>query len=504
MEGDRNAQPRERSTSASYGSMGSPGAEPGSVKFSGSRHFHISPTRSYIAVAILFLINLLNYIDRYIIAGILVGIQDYFKINDSSAGLLQTVFICSYMILAPLFGYLGDRYNRKILMCIGIFIWCIVTLAGSFITQSYFWLLIVCRAFVGIGEASYSTIAPTIIADLYVGDKRTLMISIFYIAIPVGSGLGYILGSGVMKLTGDWHWAMRVTPCMGLLVFLLLIFLVPNPPRGASEDHTDSPHSRTSWLQDLKYLSKNWSFMLSSFGTAAVTFTTGALGFWAPLFLLRAQATHGSPQHTANNSQDSLIFGAITCVTGIIGIGIGAVTSKYFKKKNPRADPLICAVGMLSSAPCLFLIIVLAKHSIAMAYFFVFLGEIFLALNWAIAADILLYIVIPTRRSIAEAVQITICHVLGDASSPYIIGIISDAIQKGRPKSNYWEFVSLEYAFLLCPFIAVVGGALFLWTANYVEKDRMKASNQIEDSENQISVPRGQDSVAVPVGDVSS
>ncbi|XP_067866179.1 protein spinster homolog 1-like isoform X4 [Heterodontus francisci] len=456
MEGDRNAQPRERSTSASYGSMGTPGAEPGSVKLSGSRPFHISPTRSYIAVAILFLINLLNNIDRYIIAGILNDIQDYFKINDSSAGLLQTVFMCSIMILAPLFGYLGDRYNRKILMCIGIFIWCIVTLAGSFITQSYFWLLIVCRAFASFGDASYSTIAPTIIADLFVGTKRTLMISIFWIASPVGSGLGYILGSGVMKLTGDWHWAMRVTPCMGLLALLLLIFLVPNPPRGASEGHMDSPHSRTSWLQDLKYLSK------------------------------------------------ILILGPISCVTGIIGIGIAAMISKYFKKKNPRADPLICAVGVLSSAPCLFIIIVLSRQCIATAYFFIFLGEIFLALNFAITADILLGIVIPTRRSIAEAVQKCINHGLGEASSPYIIGAISDAIQKGRPKSNYGEFVSLEYAFLLCPFIAVVGGALFLWTANYVEKDRMKASNQIEDSENQISVPRGQDSVAVPVGDVSS
>ncbi|XP_067866178.1 protein spinster homolog 1-like isoform X3 [Heterodontus francisci] len=480
MEGDRNAQPRERSTSASYGSMGTPGAEPGSVKLSGSRPFHISPTRSYIAVAILFLINLLNNIDRYIIAGILNDIQDYFKINDSSAGLLQTVFMCSIMILAPLFGYLGDRYNRKILMCIGIFIWCIVTLAGSFITQSYFWLLIVCRAFASFGDASYSTIAPTIIADLFVGTKRTLMISIFWIASPVGSGLGYILGSGVMKLTGDWHWAMRVTPCMGLLALLLLIFLVPNPPRGASEGHMDSPHSRTSWLQDLKYLSKIRSFVLLVFSTAAVMFIIGALGFWGPLLLLRAQTTDGSSLRTASNSQISLILGPISCVTGIIGIGIAAMISKYFKKKNPRADPLICAVGVLSSAPCLFIIIVLSRQCIATAYFFIFLGEIFLALNFAITADILLGIVIPTRRSIAEAVQKCINHGLGEASSPYIIGAISDAIQKGRPKSNYGEFVSLEYAFLLCPFIAVVGGALFLWTANYVEKDRMKASNQIE------------------------
>ncbi|XP_067864049.1 protein spinster homolog 1-like [Heptranchias perlo] len=504
MESGSADQPGDRSPPSTYGSTRTPGAAPGSVQFSGPGHFQISPGRSYTVVAILFLINLLNYMDRFIIAGVLNDIQSYFKISNSSAGLLQTVFICSYMVLAPLFGYLGDRYNRKILMCIGIFIWCGVTLAGSFITQSYFWLLLVCRAFVGIGEASYSTIAPTIIADLFVDDKRTWMLSIFYIAIPVGSGLGYILGSSVTKLTGDWHWAMRVTPCVGLLVFFFLIFLVPNPPRGASEDHKASPQSRTSWLQDLKYLMTNWTFIWSSLGTAAVSFTTGALAFWAPVYLLRAQAADSPTLHNDSSSQDSLIFGAITCVTGFVGIGAGALFSKQLKKKNPRADPLICAAGMLCSSPCLFLAILLAKRSIVTAYVFIFFGEIFLALNWAIIADILLYVVIPTRRSMAEAVQITICHVLGDASSSYIIGAISDSIREGRPETNYWEFTSLKYAFLLCPFVAVIGGGFFLCTAKHIEEDRKKASQVVQDSESTITIPRAEDSAVVPVADVLS
>ncbi|XP_048448363.1 protein spinster homolog 3-like, partial [Rhincodon typus] len=184
--------------------------------------------------------------------------------------------------------------------------------------------------------------------------------------------------------------------------------------------------------------------------------------------------TQGAQKHDLTG--DDLIFGAITCVTGILGIGIGAALSKHFKKKSPRADPLICAAGMLSSSLCLYLAIVLARHSIAATYVFIALGETLLALNWAIIADILLYVIIPTRRSLAEAVQITICHVLGDASSSYIIGSISDAIQKTRPASSFWKFVSLEHAFLLCPFVAVVRGALFLWTANHLEEDRLKAS----------------------------
>nr|XP_006007302.2 PREDICTED: protein spinster homolog 1-like [Latimeria chalumnae] len=323
--------------------------------------------------------------DRWTIAGVLQEIKKYFHVKDSSLGLLQTVFICSFMLLAPLFGYLGDRYSRKIIMCVGLVIWSGITLGSSFVTESYYWLLLVTRGLVGIGEASYSTIAPTIIGDLFVKDKRTWMLSIFYICIPVGSGLGYILGSSVKQATGDWHWALRA---------------------------------------------------------CSVT--------------------------------DSLIFGAITVGTGVFGVLIGTAVASRWKKITPHADPLICAVGMLSSAPCLYLAIVLAQSSTPATYVFIALGETFLSLNWAIVADILLYVVIPTRRSTAEALQITLCHVLGDAGSPYLIGIISDAIQEGKPDSHLLRFQSLEYGFMLCTFVGVLGGGFFLLTAFFVKEDREK------------------------------
>lgn len=89
--------------------------------------------RSYITVAILFFVNLLNYIDRFTIAGVLEDVEVYYGIDKSMQGLLQTMFIIGYMLFAPLFGYLGDRYSRKLLMCIGIFFWSLMSLAGSFV-----------------------------------------------------------------------------------------------------------------------------------------------------------------------------------------------------------------------------------------------------------------------------------------------------------------------------------------------------------------------------------
>ncbi|KAM7387647.1 hypothetical protein PAMA_009996 [Pampus argenteus] len=463
----------------------------------------VSQVRALLTVLILCYINLLNYMDRFTVAGVLPDIEHYFEIDDGKSGLLQTVFICSYMFLAPFFGYLGDRYNRKFIMSFGISFWSIVTLASSYTPKEHFWALLLTRGLVGVGEASYSTIAPTIIADLYVKGKRTNMLSIFYFAIPVGSGLGYIVGSQVGNVAQDWHWALRVTPGLGLIAVLLLLFVVQEPKRGAIEARPEHHLHQTSWLTDLQALTRNRSFVLSTFGFTAVAFVTGSLALWAPTFLFRAAVFTGEKAPCVEGhcaSSDSLIFGVITCVTGILGVATGVQISRQLRKKTPRADPLVCAAGLLLSSPFLYLAIVFAQTSTIATYIFIFLGETFLSMNWAIVADILLYVVVPTRRSTAEALQIVISHLLGDAGSPYLIGVVSDSLRK--TDSFLWQFRSLQLSLLLCSFVAVVGGAFFLATALFIEEDRHRAENFIPTDDEPIVVPKSGRSTRVPVSSV--
>ncbi|XP_039866899.1 protein spinster homolog 3 [Simochromis diagramma] len=434
----------------------------------------ISPKRAYVTMFVLCYVNLLNYMERYTIAGVLTDIKNFFDIKDSTAGLLQTVFICSFLLLAPLFGYLGDRYNRKYIMIGGLSVWLLTATASSFVNESQFWLLALLRGLVGTGEASYSTVAPTIISDLFTGGKRSIMICIFYIFIPVGSGLGYITGQGFASLTGDWHWALRITPIMGAVGLILMIVLCPNPPRGAAETHGESVTEQSSYLEDVKYLLKNKSYVWSSLGVTALAFLTGALAFWLPNFLSRARV-YQKLSDKPGDSSDSYIFGAVTVATGILGGALGTSLSRRFRDKVPNADPLICAVGMLGSVPCLFITIFVASASIPATYVFIFLGELLLSLNWAVLADILLYVVVPTRRATAEALQITVGHLLGDAGSPYLLGVISDAIYPGSPDRN---FDSLKYSLLLCPVVGIVGGVFFVITAVYIAEDR-KAVQQL-------------------------
>ncbi|KAK3083986.1 hypothetical protein FSP39_006341 [Pinctada imbricata] len=437
---------------------------------------NISTARGYAIVAILLFINLLNYMDRFTIAGVLKDIQDYYKLASSEDGLIQTVFIISYMIFSPIFGYLGDRFTRKYIMGFGIALWSILTFSGSFVGKDYYGVFILIRALVGIGEASYSTIAPTIIADLFAKEKRTQMLMFFYFAIPVGSGLGFIVGANVAKAFGAWQWALRVTPVLGIVCVVLIFIIVKEPQRGASEGGTHLHN--TAYISDLKELLRNKTFILTTFGFTCVAFVTGALALWAPLFMYKCIKALGQD---ADEGNISFVFGGITVAAGFIGVAIGAETSRRMKSRNPRADPLICAFGLLLCTPFLFFSLVLTEYNIAASWVLIFFGETLLCLNWSIIADILLYIVIPTRRSTAEAVQILVSHALGDAGSPYLIGVISDALAKGysqSPSSPSVQSATLRNAFYLTPFICVIGGGLFLASALFIEKDRAKAQRQ--------------------------
>nr|XP_030717564.1 protein spinster homolog 2 isoform X2 [Globicephala melas] len=307
------------------------------------------------------------------------------------------------------------------------------------------------------------------------------MLSVFYFAIPLGSGLGYITGSSVKQAAGDWHWALRVSPILGMITGTLIFVLVPATRRGHADQLGGQLKARTSWLRDMKALIRNRSYVFSSLATSAVSFATGALGMWIPLYLHRAQVVQKAAETCSSPpcaAKDSLIFGAITCFTGFLGVVTGAGATRWCRLRTQRADPLVCAVGMLGSAIFICLIFVAAKSSIVGAYICIFVGETLLFSNWAITADILMYVVIPTRRATAVALQSFTSHLLGDAGSPYLIGFISDLIRQSTKDSPLWEFLSLGYALMLCPFVVVLGGMFFLATALFFLSDRAKAEQQ--------------------------
>ncbi|KAL1497452.1 hypothetical protein ABEB36_008423 [Hypothenemus hampei] len=448
----------------------------------------------WISVGVLCYVNLINYMDRFTVAGVLEDVQKDLNVNNQKIGLLQTAFIVFYMAFGPLFGYLGDRYSRRWLMAFGVVLWSLTTLCGSFMTN-YWWFLLF-RAMVGIGEASYSTIAPTILSDLFVGNIRSKMLALFYFAIPVGSGLGYIIGSETAKLLGSWHWALRVTPGLGLIAVFLIIVFLNEPERGASEG---SGHMEaTSWIEDLKEIIKCKSFVLSTAGFTCVAFVAGALSWWGPQFLEKGVALQGYKNEV---SSISFRFGIVAMISGLVGVPLGSIIAQKLRHRIKRIDAYICGVGLLMSCPFVFLAIYFAKYSIPVCFTMIFFGELFLNLTWSIVADILLYVIMPIRRSTAEGFQLLVSHTLGDAGSPYLIGVLSEAflimLNGNTNESNtnstsvvtsttvaastadLNEFKALQYALFITCFVEVIGGLFFLINALYIVEDKERVERTI-------------------------
>ncbi|UJR35533.1 hypothetical protein I4U23_028287 [Adineta vaga] len=434
--------------------------------------------KNVITMLVLFLINLLNYMDRFAIAGVLELVQDYFHVGDSEAGLLQTVFVCSYMALAPLFGYLGDRFSRKLMIILGVSLWSMTTVAGSFVPPHLFWLFVLLRSLVGVGEASYSCVAPTIIADIFASDMRTTMLAVFNIAVPLGGGLGYIVGSYVAKaFNNDWRWALRITPGLGVLCVILLVLLVEEPARGSADGA--QIQKRSSWIFDVKQVLKIKSFLLTTLGFTWVSFALGSLSWWGPIFLQKAHRLATGTEDKKDKSNVALYFGMITCGAGILGVLLGSEIARRYRKINRRGDPIVCGLAVIIAIPFLFCVLLFAKDHQILTWIFIFIAETLMCSNWALISDMLMYIVIPTRRATASSIQIFIMHLFGDASSPYIVGQISEFFKHGAD-DKLIEYIALRNALMLTPFVATFGGAAFLCAAIFIVQDRRRAEQTIE------------------------
>lgn len=438
---------------------------------------------NYFVIFLLFVVNLINYIDRYTLAGVLPEIQKYFGINDGESGLLQTVFICSYMLLAPVFGYLGDRYSRKWIIIFGISFWSFMTFIGSFIPPDKFWLFALIRSLVGIGEASYSCVAPTIIGDLFTNELRTKMLAIFYLAVPVGSGMGYIVGSNVASAFNNWKWALRITPPFGFLCILLLLIVFKDPKRGGAEGSLAEESSTSSVWQDLVYLIKNKTFIWITLGFTFASFVLGGLSWWVPTFV-----QYGIYSNNQVPEQVPLKFGVVTVISGLVGVGASSVIAAKLRTVTKFADPLVCALGSLIAVPSLFVLVLITRTANQYLFWFIaFIAITAMCLSWTIVADILLYTIYPSKRSIASAFNILICHLFGDAGSPYVIGLISDSLRSGKPDTFYNKFTSLQMALYAGPFFAAMSFACYLFAAIYVVDDKKQVDDFIRKNQKSFS-----------------
>src|SRR5271166_6624246 len=185
-----------------------------------------------LGLAILAFINLFNYLDRYVVSALVESLKhSALALSDAELGSLMSGFLIVFTLVAPIFGALGDRRSRPHLIAFGVGCWSVATALSGF--AGSFAALFAARASVGIGEAAYVTIVPSLLSDYFPRSQRGRVMAIFFCAIPVGSALGYVVG-GLVDVHFGWRMAFFVAGIPGAALALLCLGL-RDPPRGIGD-----------------------------------------------------------------------------------------------------------------------------------------------------------------------------------------------------------------------------------------------------------------------------
>jgi MFS family permease len=394
------------------------------------------------ALAILTLINLFNYLDRWVVASVVESIKkSELHLSDTQLGLIGTGFIVVYTLTSPLFGALGDRKKRPPLIALGVAVWSVATSLAGFARG--FLSLFIARSTVGVGEAAYGTIAPALLADSFPIERRGRVLSVFFAAIPIGSAAGYILG-GLVDQHYGWRAAFWIAGAPGLLL-ALLVLVVKDPPRGLHDAAVESPVEAIApkhWTDAYRDLFRNRPFILTALGYGAYTFALGGLGFWMPAFLERVR---GMPR-----SEATVTFGVIACVTGFIGTFSGGWLGDLFLKRSKQSYLWVSGIATLIAAPATFIAVSSPNKAVYLPA--IAIAEVFIFMCTGPVNSAIINVVKPAERATAVGLSVLVMHVIGDIPSPPLIGLVSD-------------HTSLERAFMLVPVSIVIAGLIWMYAA---------------------------------------
>jgi len=368
----------------------------------------------------LFFMSLLTHIDHSILSAVLPQMIADLKLNATQAGYLPTWVILSLLVVCPIVGYVGDRVKRTRLLVAGIAVWSLATLAMG-LCQNHVHLSMT-GILLGIGEAIFAVVAPTILMDIFARDRRARVMSLFYLAMPLGAAIGLYFG-GTIATGWSWRLAFFIVGAPGSLAAIVALFL-PEPTRGMNEGvrpervqaHLEAGPSREDYID----LMVNSSFTYSVMGMAFFTFAIGGILHWTPTFLVSAKGFE--PAFATK------WLAVTTLLAAIVGLIAGGVLADVFVKTRPRALFLLPALAMLASVPILIAAIYSIEPTRIFALFFC--AQALMFVNIGPCNAILANVVMPNMRAVAYAAAVFASHMIGDLWSGALIGWVADTFSK--------------------------------------------------------------------------
>ncbi|KAL5704748.1 hypothetical protein ACHQM5_023130 [Ranunculus cassubicifolius] len=423
-------------------------------------------------------INLLNYVDRGVIASNGVngsprkcsdgvckggtGIQGDFNLTNFEDGVLSSAFMVGLLVASPIFAFLAKSFNPFRLIGVGLSVWMVATaLCGASVN---FWTIAVCRMVVGVGEASFISLAAPFIDDNAPPSQKTVWLAAFYMCIPGGIAFGYVLG-GLVASHLSWRWAffgesILMVP-FAILAFIIKPLHLKGFPDARSEilvttgempasdiegkqvlgnadslarrkDDDDTASKKISLSKDeikpLNHFSRVWKdirvlfdkvYTVNVLGYVSYTFVIGAYSYWGP--------KAGYSIYNMKNADT--IFGGVTIICGILGTLAGGLIL------DRMTSTIRNAFKVLSGATFLGAIFCFGAFCSRSLYGFIALfaiGELLLFAAQAPVNFVCLHCVEPSLRPLSMALNTILIHLLGDVPSSPLVGVLQDHLNDWR------------------------------------------------------------------------
>ena len=396
------------------------------------------------ALVVLTAMNLLNYVDRYVPS----AVKDLFKadldLSDAETSYPLTAFVVVYMLASPVFGALADTMPRRVVIAAGVALWSLATGLAAFATG--FWTFLAARALVGVGEAAYATISPALLADFYPESKRNRALTAFYVAIPLGAALGFVVGGALGQAFG-WRTAFMAVGFPGLIA-AAAVLLVPEPERGAFDDPAQKALPTPSWPEALATLRRTPAYVYAVAGYVLVTFASGALADWMPAYLSRLRGL--------DLAEAGSLVGSATVIGGLGGTIAGGVAAEWLQRRGVRQPYLLLSGMTMLGAAGVAVVALLATSTAAITAAMIGAQLLLWCYNGPINA-VLVNVVPSTMRARAFSLSILAIHLFGDAISPPIVGLIADGTG------------SLPLGMALVPITLLAGALVWLVGARRIE-----------------------------------
>jgi MFS family permease len=408
------------------------------------------------ALAILFLINVLNFYDRQALGVVVEPVRKEFHLNDTQIGALSTYMTILYAVVGLPLGRIADSWSRKKLLALGVLVWSALTAAGGFVT-SYMWLM-VSRLGVGVGEAVCAPTGTSWIGDIVPPGKRGRALSFFMLGVPVGIALSFAVGGPVAQAFG-WRRALMLAAGPALLLIPALMAL-QEPKRGGAEATRHAAEERPP-VWSLLQIPTLWWIIASG---AMVNFNFYVIGTFLPAFLTRF--------HGLTVAEAGIWAGIGHGVSGVAGGVTAGFIGDWAIRYRKNGRMLVAAAAALLAAPMAFFGILVPSGRVLPAVLLLMLCYGLMNMYYGNTYSALQDIVAPSLRGTAMAIYFMAMYLLGASFGPLLTGRLSDyfahkaAQEAGSPQvTEAARALGLHDAMYVIPVLSV-GLAVVLWAGS--------------------------------------